>query len=127
MIDGMTTLMATADLLLGEGGGGGGGGGLAPQGGGNLMFIGLIMAIAVFWIITMRGSSRDKKQRQAMLDNLGKSDKVLTIGGIVGTVVAVKGDEVVVKVDEGSNTKLTFTRSAIQKVLSDEGKDGDRK
>ncbi len=109
--------------LLAEGGGGGGGS--APPGGGGAgtIWIGLMLALVVFWIFTMRGSSRDKKKRQVMLDNVAKNDRVLTIGGIVGTVVAVKGGEVVVKVDETTNTKLIFTRTAIQKILSDEDED----
>jgi preprotein translocase YajC subunit len=43
--------------------------------------------------------------------------KVMTIGGIKGTVTDVREDEVVVKVDESSNTKMRFTRGAIQKVV----------
>ncbi len=116
----MTTLMTLAQTamttMLAQGGGGGQGAG----GGGQVLFIGLMLAVAVFWIITMRGNSKEKKQRQAMLDNLAKSDRVLTIGGIIGTVVAVKGNEVVIKVDEGTNTKMLFTRSAVQKVLTGE-------
>jgi preprotein translocase YajC subunit len=42
---------------------------------------------------------------------------VVTIGGIVGTVVATRDDEVVLKVDESTNTKMTFVRKAIQRVL----------
>lgn len=117
----MTTVMAAGQFLLAEGGGEGGGGG-ASQGPGNVqvIWIGLLLAVLVFWFITIRGNSRDKKKKQAMIDNLGKSDRVLTIGGIIGTVVVVKGGEVVVKVDETTNTKMTFSRSAIQKVLTDD-------
>ncbi len=122
----MATLIGPVQLLLAEGGGGGGGGAPGSSGGGGIqtIWIGLILAMVVFWLITMRGSSRDKKKRQAMLDNLAKNDHVLTIGGIVGTVVAVKGGEVVVKVDETNNVKLTFTRTAIQKVLTEEDDEG---
>jgi len=45
---------------------------------------------------------------------------VLTIGGVVGTVVSVKDDQVVVKVDESTNTKMTFLKSAIQRVVTDD-------
>jgi len=122
MIHVMATAITAGQFLLAEGGGGGGGGG-ASQGPGNnfqVIWIGLLLAVLVFWFITIRGNSRDKKKRQAMLDDLSKSDRVLTIGGIIGTVVAVKDGEVVVKVDETTNTKMTFSRSAIQKVLTDE-------
>jgi preprotein translocase subunit YajC len=44
---------------------------------------------------------------------------VQTIGGVIGTIVEVKDAEVVVKIDETTNTKIRFARSAIQQVLED--------
>ncbi len=126
----IATIALTAPFVLAEGGGGGGGGGggSAPTGGGpQTLFFGLIMAMVVFYVIMFRGSSKEKKERKAMLENLAKNDRVLTIGGIIGTVVAVKGDEIVVKVDESTKTKMTFTRTAIQKVLTEEGTDAEKK
>jgi len=105
-------------------------GGDAPPpgaGSGQTLFIGLILAMVVFWLITLRGGQRDRKKRQEMLDKLAKGDRILTIGGIIGTVVALKGDEITVKVDETNNTKITIIRSAIQKVLTPESGEADRK
>jgi preprotein translocase subunit YajC len=45
---------------------------------------------------------------------------VQTIGGIIGTVVESRENEVVLKVDETSNTKIKFSRNAIHRVLTDE-------
>jgi preprotein translocase subunit YajC len=53
-----------------------------------------------------------------MVQALEKNDKVRTIGGIIGTVVDVKGDEVILKVDESNNTKIRVVSSAIGKNLS---------
>ena len=50
-----------------------------------------------------------------------KHDRVQTIGGVIGAIVEVKPDEVVLKVDESSNTRITFARSAIQQVLAASG------
>jgi preprotein translocase subunit YajC len=72
----------------------------------------------VFWFMLIRPQSREKKQRAAMLAALKKNDRVVTVGGIVGTVLQVKEDEVTLKVDESSNTKITFIRSAIQTVTT---------
>jgi len=58
-----------------------------------------------------------------MVQNLKKNDKVRTIGGILGTIVDVRGDEVVLKVDESNNTKIRISTSAIGKNLSQEGKE----
>lgn len=79
-------------------------------------FMPLVLGLVAFYFIIMRGQSKDKKAKQAMLNNLKKNDRVMTIGGVIGTVVTVKDDEVTIKVDEATNTKMTFTRRAIQKV-----------
>ena len=53
-----------------------------------------------------------------MIQSLKKNDKVRTIGGIMGTVMDIKGDEVVLKIDEANNTKIRICTSAIGKTLS---------
>jgi preprotein translocase subunit YajC len=82
-------------------------------------FIAMILFFVVFYVFLIRGQRKDKKQKKDMLTNLAKNDRVMTIGGIIGTVVSVKDDEVSLKVDESSNTKITFARSSIQRVLND--------
>jgi len=77
----------------------------------------LVMA-AIFYFILIRPQSAEKKKRAAMLAAVKKNDRIVTIGGILGTVLSVKDDEVTLKVDESSNTKITFTRSAIARVIS---------
>jgi preprotein translocase YajC subunit len=57
-----------------------------------------------------------------MLQSLEKNDRVRTIGGMIGTVVEIKGDEVRLKVDESNNTKMWFISSAIGKNLSKDTK-----
>ncbi len=94
------------------------GGGL---GGSNLMYA-MLLAIVVFYIILLSGSRKDKRKRQQMLAAISKSDRVMTIGGIIGSVVSVSDHEVTLKVDESANVKITVVRSAIQKVLVDDEK-----
>ena len=67
----------------------------------------------------MRGNRKQKNERQRLINNLAKNDRVLTIGGIIGTVASVRDNEVVVMVDESSNTKMTFLKTAIQRVITD--------
>jgi len=97
---------------------------LAQGGGGRpeVIWIGLILMLVVFYGFMIRSSQKDKKKRRDMLDAVKKNDRVMTIGGIIGTVVNVKEDEIVLKVDESSNTKITFVRGAMQKVLADDEK-----
>lgn len=78
----------------------------------------LLMMGAVFYFILIRPQSKERKRRTSMLDAVKKNDRVITIGGILGTVLSVKDDEITLKVDESSNTKITFTKSAIQRVIS---------
>jgi preprotein translocase subunit YajC len=94
-----------------------------PRGGGEVFFFGLILMMVVFWIVMSRGQRKEQQKKKEMLAAIQKNDRVITVGGIMGVVVSVKGDEVVVKVDESSNTKITFARSFIQRVLTDEEED----
>lgn len=77
-----------------------------------------LLIIVIFYFFLIRPQNKKQKETQKMLDALKKGDKVITIGGIHGTVSSVKDNTVVVKVDE--NCKLEFNRTAISSVeLSD--------
>jgi preprotein translocase subunit YajC len=81
----------------------------------------LILIVVVFAIMLMflREPRRKQKQHEKMVKALKKNDKVRTIGGIIGTVVDIKEDEIVLKVDESNNTKIRIAPSAIGKNLSE--------
>lgn len=94
-------------------------GGAAPAPmGGQFLTMALLMLGALV-LFAMLGSRRDKKKKEALLNSIKKHDKVQTIGGVIGSVVEIKSNTVVLKVDESSNTRMTFARSAIQQVLSE--------
>jgi len=86
----------------------------------QLLFIGGIFVIMYF--ILFREHRKRQRQQQQMVQSIKKKDKVRTIGGIIGTVVEVKDDEIVLKVDESNNTKIRIMASAIGKNLSNEEK-----
>lgn len=75
-----------------------------------------LMLVMVF--VFFRGPQKQKQQRKKLVQSLQKNDRVQTIGGILGTVVDIKGDEITLKVDESNNTKIKVTSSAIGKNLS---------
>jgi len=79
-----------------------------------LLPFGLI--ILVFYFLIIRPQNKKQKETQRMLSALKKNDKVVTIGGIRGTVTNVKDQTVVVRVDD--NVKMEFSKSAISNVLS---------
>lgn len=90
-------------------------------------FLPLILMIGVFWWIMMRGGRKQRKQTEDMLKSMKRNDRVQTIGGIIGTIVDVREQEVVLKVDETSNVKIRFNRSAIKEVLQDQSVDNSGK
>lgn len=78
----------------------------------------LVLMGLIFYFIMLRPQNAEKKRRAEMLNAVKKNDRVVTIGGIMGVVQNVKDDEITLKVDESSNTKITFTRSSIARVVS---------
>ena len=78
-----------------------------------------LMIAVLFYLLMIRPERRKRAELTAMLQNLKKNDRVVTIGGIYGTVVNAQKDldEVTIKVDESTNTKLRMQRSAIARVL----------
>ena len=80
------------------------------------MFL-LLVVIGGMIIFSMFSSRKQKKQREQMLGAITKSDRVQTIGGIIGSVIEVKSDTVIVQIDDGNKVRMTFSRSAIQQVL----------
>ncbi len=80
----------------------------------------ILLGIAVLYFFMFRSKNTEKKQRETMLSSMKKGDRVQTIGGILGTVVEAREGDILLKVDESSNTKIRFARSAIHRVIGDE-------
>ncbi|MCH7848389.1 MAG: preprotein translocase subunit YajC [Planctomycetes bacterium] len=100
----------------------GGSGGATGNGGGGLFNSGfmvvLVMMFLAMIIFSFMGQRRDRKKREAMISAVKKHDKVQTVGGLIGSVVEVKTDTIILKVDESANTRITFARSSIQQVIT---------
>jgi preprotein translocase subunit YajC len=95
-----------------------GGGARRPQGFGNFQYI--LIAVMIFFVFMMfRGPRKKQQAHTKMVQSLQKNDRVRTIGGIYGTVVEVRDDEIVLKVDESNNTKIKISPSAIGTSLSE--------
>ncbi len=115
----MIEIVAQTPTPANANGAGPSGGGVGKSAGGvSNMFFGLMLAMIVFYVFLFRGQGRKKKELAKMIQGLKKNDRVVTIGGIVGTVVTAKEDEIVVRVDETNNTKMTFVRQSIQRVIN---------
>jgi preprotein translocase subunit YajC len=85
----------------------------------NPLFL-ILPLFILFYFIMLRPRRREESERQAQIAALKKNDEVVTIGGIVGTVISVKDKEVVV---ESNNSKLRMLKSSIAQVLTREDKE----
>jgi len=110
----MENLLLSLPLLLGapEAGGASSGGGS-----GSLVttFVTFGLVILIFYFLIIRPQNKKNRDTKSMLAAIKKGDKVVTAGGIRGTILSVKDQVVVLKVDD--NVKLEFSKSAISNVV----------
>jgi preprotein translocase subunit YajC len=91
-----------------------------PQGGnpeGSLIstLIMFTLIIAIFYFMILRPQQKRQKERQKMLDAVKKGDKVVTSGGMHGTIAGI--DEKTVLLQVADNVKMKFDRSAVAAVI----------
>ena len=87
-------------------------GGIAPV----LMMVGIF---AIFYFLLIMPQQRRQKKWQQMLGELKTGDKVVTTGGLRGTIVALKDDALHLRVPP-DNLRLEVTRASIVSVAGDE-------
>jgi preprotein translocase subunit YajC len=85
---------------------------------GKYMWVLWAAMLVMMYFMLFRGPKKKQQEHKKMLQSLKKNDRVRTVGGILGTVIDVKDDEVVLKVDESTNTKIRVSASAIGNNLS---------
>lgn len=81
------------------------------------MWVMLILIFVVMWFFMIRPQRKQQKELQKFRDGLQKGDKIVTIGGIYGTVVEVKEKTLLIEVD--SNVKLRVDKNSVVKDFSD--------
>ena len=97
-------------LLMGSGGGGG-------QGNSMLGFLPLLAIIVVMYLLMIRPQAKKQKEHKAMLAQLQKGDRVLTSGGIVGTIAGIKENEGLLIVKIADNVKVELSRHSVAQVI----------
>ena len=75
------------------------------------------LGLGVLFFFSIMNQRKQKRQRDDMLRGIQKHDRVQTIGGVIGSVMEIKPEVVVLKVDESSNTRISFARASVQQVL----------
>ncbi len=90
--------------------------------GGNLFtsMIPILLVVGVFYFVLIGPERKQRKLREQMLQAIKKGDRVVTSGGLHGTIASIQDDLVMLQVDEG--VRMKFNRAAIQSVLADESK-----
>jgi len=94
---------------------------MTPQQGGNpeggllstLIMFGLI--IGIFYFLILRPQQKKQKERQRLLESVKKGDKIVTAGGLHGTVAGL--DEKTVLIQVADNVKMKFDRSAVAMIV----------
>ena len=86
------------------------------QGDMSVTIITFVLIILIFYFLIIRPQKKRDKETKAMLAAMKKGDRVVTIGGIHGTIVTVKDQTVVIKVDDSA--RIEFSKSAISTVTS---------
>ncbi|AWK85137.1 preprotein translocase subunit YajC [Azospirillum thermophilum] len=91
----------------------------APAGGGDMIvqFLPLILIFVVFYFLLIRPQQKKMKEHKAMLEAIRRGDRVVTGGGIIGTVIKV-GPEDEVTVEIAENVRVRCLRSTINLVLA---------
>jgi preprotein translocase subunit YajC len=79
----------------------------------------LLGGFVLLYVWMGRGRRKQEAKRKEMLAALKKGDKVVTVGGIMGTVMDASKDELTVKVDETNNVRMKFARWAVRGVGED--------
>jgi preprotein translocase subunit YajC len=87
-----------------------------------LQFAPLVLVFVLMYFMLFRAPKKRQQEHSKMVAGLKKNDRIRTIGGILGTVLDVRDDEIIIKIDESNNTKMRVVPSAIASVLSEEKK-----
>ena len=89
----------------------------AAQGSQWTMWIMLALIFVVMWFFMIRPQRKQQKELQNFRDSLKKGDKVVTIGGIYGTVTEIKEGSVLIEVD--NNVKIRVSKQALVKDFTE--------
>ncbi len=92
-----------------------------PGGGGLLTLAPLVFIFAIFYFLLILPQQRKQKKWQTMLGELKNGDKIVTSGGLRGTIMSIKDDALVLRVPP-DNLKIEISRASVVSVTTDEAK-----
>ena len=83
------------------------------QGGGLAAMLPFILIMSIVYFLMIRQNTKKQKEKQQMIQSLKKGDKVITIGGIHGTIAGIKQKGSILVLNLGKNVNITVNRSSI--------------
>jgi preprotein translocase subunit YajC len=84
------------------------------------MAIPLLLMFGIMYLLVILPQQRQRKKMQAMLTALKTGDKVVTSGGIYGTISGIDGESVILKISTEPQVKIRISRAAIAQVEASE-------
>lgn len=81
------------------------------------MLLPFILMFVVMYFLILRPQKRKEKDRKALLSRAKKNDRVVTAGGIHGTIMSVRENEIILRIDDAKDIKVKVDRTAIATVL----------
>jgi preprotein translocase subunit YajC len=91
---------------------------MAQAGAGGLMaFLPLVIIMGIFYVLLILPQQRRQKKVQEMINTLKNGDKVVTTGGLFGTIVGIEGDSIQLRIAD--QVKVKVLRSAVTGLQPD--------
>jgi preprotein translocase subunit YajC len=104
----MFVILNTAAGILAQGG--------TKSGNAFFQFLPIILIFVIFYFLLIRPQQKRQREHQNMLDRISKGDRVVTSGGLYGTVVGVKDNVVVLKIAE--DVKVEMTKASVSGIIT---------
>ena len=82
----------------------------------SMMLLMIFSLMFIFYLLILRPQKRQERERKSMIESIEKSDKVVTIGGIYGTVVDIDTNAKIITVEVAKNVRIDFMQSAISQI-----------
>ena len=98
--------------------GGAGGGGQQPNSLG--MFLPIILIFGIMYFLIFRPQMKKQKEQKRMIESVKKGDKIVTVGGLFGTIVGIKEKENTLIVEIAKETKVELVKSSVARVIGTE-------
>lgn len=95
----------------------------ASKGPGLMGFLPFILILVVMYFFLIRPQQKKQRQQQEMLDGLRKNDRIVTVGGIYGTIAGIDEKSKTLTLKVAENVKLEITRSSVARVVGEAGED----